>query len=565
MRLLPIILISLVSASAAGAAEIEARSRIDSVTVYTDGATVTRVIRIDLPAGDTTLVASDFPPGLDPSSLRVEGESGARVVIGSIDARPPKAVPPVVAPELERKIEAARDQRTALEDKIAAETARKRFAERFGNDAPLGLGEKADARPLSEWRAAFVAVSEDIAAADGAIRELKLAQREIDREIARLEAQVRTNPTRKMEVRIDLAADAPTSGALRVSYAVRGARWLPLYDARLDTGGRERKSSLELVRRAEIVQQTGEDWVDVALSVSTVRTAKGGAAPDLRPLIVRFDEPRAGDDGLKRDQDVSRGFARSMAPVAKPQGALRGQLADRLQTTEEVEANEPAPAQEREAGVETGGFQVLFRVPGRVSVIAQEGAKSFRIATATITPDLLVRAAPAIDPTAFLEASFKHAEDAPLLPGRVALYRDGTFVGRGILALAAKDERVNLGFGADDQIKVARIVQRKIEGSSGLISSSKTDEREFRITVRNGHDWPIKVVIEDQQPVSEIADVQVELLPVTTKPTLTDARDRRGVLAWTLDMKGSEARDIMLGWRIRWPSGKNLVFEQART
>jgi uncharacterized protein (TIGR02231 family) len=553
MRCFSIALALLFVASAAAGAEIETRSNVDSVTVYPDGATVTRVIRVDLPAGDTTLIASDFPPGLDPSSLRVEGETVAPVVIGSIDARAPKAVPPINAPELEAKIEAARDQRSAVQDKIAAETARKNFAVRFGNDAPLGLGDKAEARPLAEWRAAFVAVSEDITAADNAIRELKLAERTLDREIDRLEAQARANPPRKLEVRIDLAADAATTGALRVSYVVHGARWVPIYDARLDTGGRDRKPALELVRRAEIVQQTGEDWIDVALSVSTVRTAKGGAAPDLRPLIVGFDEPKQ-TEFYGRDDGTRGRLARSVAAAPPPNDALAGKL-DQETTVA------PAPARERETALETSGFQAVFRVPGRVSVIAQEGAKSFRIASATISPDLLVRAAPALDPTAYLEASFKHAEEAPLLPGRVALYRDGTFVGRGALALAGKDELVNLGFGADDQIKVARIVQRKTEGTSGLISTSKTDEREFRITVRNGHDWPIKVVVEDQQPVSEVDDVQVELLPLTTKPTQTDARDRRGVLAWTLDMKGGEGREIALGWRVRWPAGKSVVFE----
>ena len=74
--------------------------------------------------------------------------------------------------------------------------------------------------------------------------------------------------------------------------------------------------------------------------------------------------------------------------------------------------------------VGTGGFQVVFRVPGRVSVATNEGAKSFRIGTATVAPDLLVRAAPALDAAAFLEAGFQHAEEAPLLPGRVALYRE---------------------------------------------------------------------------------------------------------------------------------------------
>ena len=58
---------------------------VDAVTVYPDGASVTRVITVDLAAGDNTLVANDFPLTLDPSSLRVEGEAGAKLTIGAID------------------------------------------------------------------------------------------------------------------------------------------------------------------------------------------------------------------------------------------------------------------------------------------------------------------------------------------------------------------------------------------------------------------------------------------------------------------------------------------------
>jgi len=74
--------IALVTSIPALAAEIETKSQIDAVTVYPDGATVTRLIRLDLPAGDSTLFARDFPTTLDPSSLRVEGEGGGRIVIG---------------------------------------------------------------------------------------------------------------------------------------------------------------------------------------------------------------------------------------------------------------------------------------------------------------------------------------------------------------------------------------------------------------------------------------------------------------------------------------------------
>ena len=80
-------------------------------------------------------------------------------------------------------------------------------------------------------------------------------------------------------MRIDLAATAATKATLRVTYAVRNARWVPLYDARLDTGAKDRKPALELVRRADITQSTGEDWSNVSLGVSTVRLARGGSAP----------------------------------------------------------------------------------------------------------------------------------------------------------------------------------------------------------------------------------------------------------------------------------------------
>jgi uncharacterized protein (TIGR02231 family) len=203
---------------------------------------------------------------------------------------------------------------------------------------------------------------------------------------------------------------------------------------------------------------------------------------------------------------------------------------------------------------------VVFRVPGRIAVPAGQGSKSFRIASTTIAPDLMAHAVPALAEAAYLQASFRHAEDAPLLPGPVSVYRDGVFVGKSPLALAARDETVRLGFGVDEKVKVARTVVRRNEGTTGIITTSKTDEREFKTTIRNGHEFPIKVAIEDQIPVSEVEDIQVEMLPVTTQPTTRDLRDRRGVMEWAFDAKPGESREIKLGWRMRWPKDKAIQF-----
>lgn len=526
------------AAGQAGAADLDATSAVDAVTIYPDGASVTRVIALDLPSGDTTLVARDFPLTLDPSSLRVEGEAAAKLTIGAIDARPPRAVPPVNLSELDKRIEALKDERANLGGAIAAATARRKFAERFAEASPAGIGDKGEARPIAEWRAAFAAVSEEVASADTAIRDAERKQREIDREIARLESDRAIKPPNKLELRIDLAAATATKTTLRVTYSVRNARWTPHYDARLDTGAKDRKPALELVRRAEITQTTGEDWSNVALGVSTVRTARGGNAPDLNSLIVQYPQiPRPLAAGAVSDAARPRSMP---APMALELAAKR--------------------ADEQEASVEVGGFQTTFKIPGRVSVGASEGAKSLRISTANIAPDLVIRSAPVLDPTAFLEASFRQSEDAPLLPGRVAIYRDGMFVGRGKMTAASKDETVRLGFGADDKVKIERAVIKRNEGSAGLIvTTSKTDERSFKTSVRNGHDFPIRVAIEDQLPVSENEEIQVELLPSATPPTTTNVRDKRGVLEWAFEAKPGEARDIAFGWRVRWPKDKGVI------
>jgi uncharacterized protein (TIGR02231 family) len=532
------------------AAQTEITSAIESVTVYPDGATVTRRIRVDLPQGDSILRAVDFPPTLDPASLRVEGEARAKLTIGGIDARPPRAERPPADPALDDRILSLRDDRDRLDGKIAAATARRKFAERFSEQAPAGMGEKGEARPLGEWRAAFAAVEDEVAAADTTIREARIMQRNIDRELAQLDAQRTANPPRKMEVRLDVNSDAATSATLRVSYTVRGARWSPIYDARLDTGGRDRKPSIDLVRRAEIVQATGEDWNDVQLAVSTARTAKGGSAPELRPLIVRYPAPpRPLAEGARTPANA---LPASAAPPLMQKQRAEEEYAKR--------SGDNIAAEEQEAAADTGGFQAVYRIAGRVGVAGSEGAKSFRISSAVIVPDLLVRAVPALDATAFLEANFKHIEDAPLLPGRVAIYRDGIYVGRGQMAMTAKDEDVRLGFGADDHIKIARSTVRQVEGSAGIINSAKTERREYKTSIRNGHDAPVRVIIEDQAPVSEIDDVRVELLPATTPPTEKDVRNRRGVMAWSLEVAPGEAKEIRIAWRVRWPADKTVVF-----
>ena len=223
-----LVLVMAFAAMPARAADLDATSAIDAVTVYPDGASVTRVITLDLPSGDNTLVAKDFPLTLDPSSLRVEGEAGDQ----AHDRRDRYA-----AAATGHSGQSARDRQAYRGAEGSARRSRRRdFRSRSaaqirravcrglsGGTGREGRGASAlrMARRLCRGRAMRSRPAET------AIRDAQRKQRDIDRDIARLEQDRSAKPPAKLEVRIDLASAAATKATLRVTYSVRNARWTP--------------------------------------------------------------------------------------------------------------------------------------------------------------------------------------------------------------------------------------------------------------------------------------------------------------------------------------------------
>ncbi|KAA5597244.1 mucoidy inhibitor MuiA family protein [Blastochloris sulfoviridis] len=538
------------AAPPAAARDAEVHSRLDRVTVYPDGASVVRLVTFDLPPGETTLVARDFPAALDPRSLRVEGVGGGVSVLGVVAKTLDAEEQPAGADALKAKLDALRLEREGVQSRIEALAVRKSFAERYARDVPFGAGEKETKIPFAEWRQTFSGLADEIEAAGRALIEVRERARTLDEAIAKAEQDLRAKPVSRVQVRIDVAAEAAAKGTLAVTYSVRNARWTPLYDARLTAGKPGGTPSLELVRRAEIVQRTGEDWTDVALSVSTLRTAGGTQAPEIQPVFVRFLPPPRPMPAPAR------------APMLKQSDALAERAAPAA-APPPVPANE-VPVSEREAQAAEGALQVVWTLPGRVSVGSGEGGRVLRLASATVAPDLSVKVSAAIDTTPYLQAGFKHAEDAPLLPGRVALYRDGILVGTGRLDLVTQGETVSLGFGADERTKVTRTLLRRDESQSGLVSQSRVERQEMKISVRNAHDVPMRITVEDRIPQSEDQDIQVELASGGTAPTARDVGDRRGVLAWSYDYAPGESRTITFGWRVKWPADRQVITATPR-
>ena len=535
------------------AASLDATSRIASVTVYPDAASVTRTADVDLPAGATSLVFRGLPIGLDPASLRVEGAAQAGLLIGSVEARgAPSSTKPADS-GLETRLKQLRFEREGWQTTHDALEAKKSMILRFGESKPEKLSPDSAPLDIGRWSAAWDAVGQGLAKVGDDLRAARGSIRDLDEQIRALEnARQRPNPRggAARDIVVELEAQAATKGKITLTYRVAGASWRPLYDMRLDTGGPASKPSLELVRRAAVTQRTGEDWSGIELNLSTVRAARGTRAPDLQPLQMQFPEPPVA---------YARPSPRTMS-AAPPPATADLRKAEALQAETQRQANEMKPAQEQEAVLEGGAFQATFRVPGQVEAPGDGTARTFRIGSRKIAPELSVQATPVLDETAFLSAKFALDEDAPLLAGAVSIQRDGVFVGEGRIGFVAPGDSTEVGFGADDKVKITRVPVRRKENEPTWLGTTKLETREFRTSVRNLHDFPVKITIFDRVPISENSAIVIDMLPVTTPPSDKVVADKRGVMAWRADLGPGETKDIRLAYRMKWPADRDVDF-----
>jgi uncharacterized protein (TIGR02231 family) len=172
---------------------------------------------------------------------------------------------------------------------------------------------------------------------------------------------------------------------------------------------------------------------------------------------------------------------------------------------------------------------------------------------------LTVRTVPKVDAKAYLYAKLVLPKGSPLLPGMVSLFRDGTFVGTGELPVLSPGEQHELGFGSDDQVRVRHAIANEKRGETGLISSARTDSRNFRITVKNMHERAVELVVHDQIPVSQHQDIKVDLIGPTA-PTRQGIEDKRGVIAFESKLDPEAEQVIEFGYRVTWPGTRPIIY-----
>jgi hypothetical protein len=264
-----------------------------AVTVYSDRARVTRMAKVPLKggAGGTRVELPILPSGVDPSSIRVEvdaarGEDAAvqRVELAWVDASEGK-LPPSEAEKLLRELESIDDQLTTLRAEQAAYSAQLRLLGRVLPSASgLGQGSAPGQAPPAKlnptgWAAVFAWTRQLYERVHQKAHEVEEKQRllQLKRTAIVAEGQKLGGLLRRAGYRVTATLTGSGTAHLELSYQVRGARWRPTYDIQLLPG----QNKVELSLAGLVSQETGEDWTDARLTLSTAVPATATQLPKL--------------------------------------------------------------------------------------------------------------------------------------------------------------------------------------------------------------------------------------------------------------------------------------------
>ncbi len=181
-----------------------------------------------------------------------------------------------------------------------------------------------------------------------------------------------------------------------------------------------------------------------------------------------------------------------------------------------------------------------------------------------VEPQLLVRTVPRLDSTAYLYARLIAPKNStPILAGHVSLFRDGVFAGMGKFPQLSPGEDDELGFGADDRVKVKRVVLEQKSGETGTFTTSFLDERRYAIVVKNLHTRPVQLQVVDRAPVATQRDIKVDFsMDKGPQPTETDVNGKRGTYMWQMQAAPDEEKQIVFSYRVTAPATKRLLYRE---
>ena len=509
-------------------------SQISAVTVYPASATVTRTVTVDLPAGPQTVWIAGLPSTLDENTLRITGSGDKSALVASVELKNEVRSELVLprAKELQDTLTAQQDQLALLQaDELALNTQQtylQKLAEHGGDAGADGKSQGGNA--VGQWRTGWQTLGagmKEIGAAKVALaRDIRTLKQQID--VTQRELEQINNRQQDNKIAVVHLQSGGGKLAMKLSYQLSNAGWYPVYDANLDT----QSGKLAVTQAAYVQQNSGENWENVALTLSTLQPSAAVEPPALSSWWIDYQQPVVARTMTKS--------AESLSDLAMP------------------EMMAAAPVAEQQAAVQDSGYHVSYLIAGKVNLDSSEEKQRVVLQQLQWPVELSLQAAPRFDAHAYLYAKLQNPSTTPLLPGEWLLQRDGVRVGRIDQPLLSPKDQIAMGFGADDAVKLEWQTVKDQAGEAGVLNKQQTLQRHYQLKVTNGHNKPMTLTVLDNWPVSKQQDIKVSVLEGTAAPKEQNVNQQAGVQRWELSLPAGKPVTLDTGYQVTYPQDKQI-------
>lgn len=500
-------------------------------TVYLKNAELVHEGKVRLTAGTHVLVFEQLPLEVFENSVQLQMQGNATLLsvkyeVNFLQNNVQKA-----------EIEALRQQMLAAETKVARLQASKESIEEEQNlllsnkqigGANTGLTAEQLRQMADFYGQRLLSLKNRLFDTERALKE---AQEEHRRLKAQLHAQARHKPTG--EVKAIVRCTAPATLQLSLRYLVRGAAWYPVYDLRVA----DANAPVELSYKAMVMQNTGTDWDNISLTLSTGNPSISGTKPELSPWFVDFINTYAYqkhyDKKSRRNYEEVDAVAVGVAPPPMAE----------LEPTTVADFTK----------VNESGLQVLFEIGIPVSIPGDGKEQLVDIQKHEVDAVYTYAAVPKAAPEAFLMAKIYDWAALNLLSGEANVYFAGNYVGTTSLDPGVTGDTLTFSLGRDARI-VCKRKEIKDFTSKRFLKNDIEEERAYEISVRNNRKESITLTIEDQIPVSKQNRIQVEATELSGGQL--DASN--GIVRWQLTLAPGQEIKKVVRFKVKYPKGTQI-------
>ncbi|HET6245364.1 MAG: DUF4139 domain-containing protein [Bacteroidetes bacterium] len=515
--------------------ETKVKSDIKEVTVFLSGASVTSSGSCQIVTGSNDLVFDNLSPYIDPISIQAKGVGNFTILAVTfhtnyLSEQPKSKEIKLLEDSLENlqlKISLQKNIRFVYEAEESFLLANKNIG-----GANTGVNAAELDKIATILRTRLVEIKSKTL-------ESILKEKKLDDELVKVNNQLNEqNSLRNKslgEIVVTVSADSPGTAKVSLTYNVSNAGWSPVYDIRAS----DSNSPITLDYRANVFQNTGNEWKNVKLILSTGNPTLSGTQPVLNPWRLVFYNPNQyyRNSKLKASESPTR----SQPSQEKKYDSK----------SEEIEFDKEAGYAYDYTQVSETQTNILYEISIPYTISSESKPQSVGIQNYSLPAVYTYFCAPKLDKDAFLLAKITGWDKYNLISGESNVFFDGTFVGKAYLNTMKTADTLDISLGRDKSVVVLREVLKNYSEKK-IIGINTKETKAYEIIVRNKKKQEIEINIEDQVPLSTSSEIEVELVEGSGGTFDKET----GKIAWKMKLPSSDTKKIKFSYFVKYPKDK---------